>query len=72
MGVDIPMGKYDITNISATEQNRFSASECQGFVLGQPLIENSAVVHAVSVSSYCRLCPIRGNRPNCTQCNRFL
>ena len=41
-------------------------------VSAQPAKENSAVVHAVSVPTVCQMCPLRGNRPNCSQCNRFL
>lgn len=46
-------------------QNLFDASV-------QPLKENSTVVHAVSVPTVCQMCPLRGSRPNCSQCNRFL
>lgn len=53
-------------------QNLSSASELLALVSGQPLKENSTVVHAVSVPTVCQMCPLRGNKPSCNQCNRFL
>nr|DAI04394.1 MAG TPA: hypothetical protein [Caudoviricetes sp.] len=53
-------------------QNLSCASELLAQVSTQPLKENSTVLHAVSVPTVCQMCPLRGNRPNCNQCNRFL
>ena len=53
-------------------QNLSDVSELLVQVSGQPLKENSTVVHVVSVPTVCRMCPLLGNRPNCNQCNRFL
>nr|DAZ32316.1 MAG TPA: hypothetical protein [Caudoviricetes sp.] len=53
-------------------QNLSYASEFLSQVSAQPLKENSTVVHAVSVPTACQMCPLHGNRPSCSQCNRFL
>ena len=53
-------------------QNQFDVSEFLPLVSEPRLEENSTVVYAVSVPTACRTCPLRGNRLNCTQCNRFV
>lgn len=53
-------------------QNLSYASELLAQVSAQPLKENSTAVHAVSVPMVCQMCPLRENRPGCSQCNRFL
>lgn len=47
-------------------RNLFDDSELLSQVSVQPLKENSTVVHAVSVPTVCQMCPLRGNRPNCS------
>ena len=53
-------------------RNLSDVSELLAQVSGQSLKGNSTVVHAVSVPSVCQMCPLRGNRLNCSQCNRFI
>ena len=62
---DLPSGQYHLQNLSVSWEH------LEQFLV-QHKEENSTVVHAVSVLTVCQMCPLRGNRPNCSQCNRFL
>lgn len=64
----------DLTNLIPQPdlQNLSSVSELLAQVSEQPLRENSTVVYTVSVLTVCQMCPLRGNRPNCNQCNRYM
>lgn len=64
---------FTIPNIIPLDQRiQLGVWEILKQVSAQPAKENSTVVHAASVPSVCRLCPLRGNRPCCNQCNRSL
>lgn len=65
---------YDLTKVipQINTQNLSDVSELLAQVSAQLLKENSVVVHAVSIPTVCQMCPLRGNRPSCNQCNRFL
>lgn len=66
-------GTFTIPNIIPLDQRiQFGVWEILEQVSAQPAKENSAVVHAVSVPSVCRLCPLRGNKPHCNQCTSSL
>lgn len=66
-------GTFIIPNIIPLDQQiQLGVCDILEQVSAQPAKENSAVVHAVSVPSVCRLCPLRGNKPHCNQCTRSL
>lgn len=62
-------GTYEIPNIIPLDQRiQLDVWEILEQVLAQPAKENSAVVHAVSVPSVCRSCPLRENMSYYNQC----